>query len=1832
MVLSTRSRGPSPGPELLWHLAEFNFGESSVWPTEVASIILHAMPTGKEGRHHAPARASETGNSHSLAPALVIRKDARKDVAWTVKKKRTISVLAAATQVATPNSSGAGQEHLKSYTRRRVRSPLVPAAAVAALPEVTCEPNCVEKDEEKSESVPTPKLLKLRGQRSSRKRREIPRSPLAPILPGIPIAKDDENNGDTPEPNAANGRPRREAKRKYDKDFVRSDSMFFDWTTTYPDEPCPPDYHDVPDCHMQLGDVETISTYEEEPLDIRDPVERPMSLKLQTEIQHTRKARRILVEESRLPVEIRGGQEQTEAPSVPPPADQHDESVMCPPTPEKLQESNGECEGDRHPSTLSEGIPDKDSFTPSDNDSSRDISDHLPDSATERTSDVHVTSNRKKRKKVKLMNKHSRPKVKRLQKVKVAKPSKIPNIPKTFERKSSSRGGAFEHNNAKSRAKGTAVRIAQTSKRGRQYESVPSSKPEESALAVTAEVPHMSTEGNDCSFEREGKICIDLPISVVTSGTNNQVECEDGRGECIVAIIENSSVFERRAECNPRLEAPGGPEMTMEKILESDVPLQSCSVIQCNRNYGGFDSISGGSSMEEYPPSTPRENVVMVPPPTHPFPSSPSFSNQPPFEDGDSSTESDGEQTGPTRRKRSNLKQRTRRSLVLAVEAAGNPPSVLAPVAQPEIPFFLLTEAQQRQYAWALCKNPRFSEDPMGLVDVLISDTPEYLVSELKAKIGKLVFDINGKEVSAEDPANQIGRNLAAQAPLSIHSRETRAREQLQLVVYGQKPSGMVVYQEMRSKVKYKPKVFLDPMTINTFDKLMLQGGEVKDADHADENWVEARKLWSDRAHHFNCTMRQVQGDRTFSKWRGSLLDSVVGAFLTQNVSDFLSSNAFMELRAHFPVREASRSGSSPSSEEQFSVSVSGCPVGTSLNTDFSTSQTAEDQSDSVGVSKENVVDAGIDNLQESVSPLPDAEILDGQVVSEASITHSPVDITFVEKSHDPPNIIVEPLSSDEAQRGLHHSDQPDPYSFSDEERSVNSDLVIAFKAVHIGSTSVTQAIYSAMDMASPSAGLPDERITENVDNATTPVTETISEVTPEVANTVQYGGDSSDGHHSGTQADTEDRGENGNQSDMARGPAQAGKAPSRSSSVLEAKFQCFLNDGLLTPDDREKTLAAALRRILGKRIIERETAEGQLMPLDIVKWKTPRNRRPVNVTRFKTKIKFLTGADRGNYELKVSYRLNSEQKVTWEAVRADVLSNKECQRDPFTADSVDWEAVRRADVSEVANVIKERGMHYMLGGRIKSLLERIHHDQDGRLDLEWIRKLSPINAQNFLTSVRGLGLKSVECIRLLTLHHPSFPVDTNVGRIVVRLGWVPLEPLPEETQLHLLETYPVQEQIQKYMWPRLCTLDQQTLYEFHYQLITFGKVFCTKSKPNCNACPMRSHCKHYESAHCSARPLLQGPGRASNTTIQVDPLMSRLSMQPPLERRQSTLMFGDQVRASSQGACIPIIEEPNSPEYMHDIEDIALTENCTNVETSCVLSDVDPDLEPSLCPRGSLSMFDKPMVHVDLNETSTQDNEEFIVENMTDDAVQETEMSIEDVVDEAILQSALGDQIAHLPSQELVLVPPEVASFPAPPLKNVQRLRTIHYVYELPDHHPFLAKMDKRDPEDPCFYLLAIWNSDEVPEIMPKISDDDASNPFACSQPGEAAVRGTLLVPCRTAMRGSFPLNGTYFQVNEVFADHASSIVPIDVPRTLLWDLRRRFVYFGTSVTSIFKDMSQEEIQCCFKKGYVCVRAFDQSTRQPKLLAARLHQSGAKIVAGRTLAKRGRRLGPSKS
>jgi hypothetical protein len=62
------------------------------------------------------------------------------------------------------------------------------------------------------------------------------------------------------------------------------------------------------------------------------------------------------------------------------------------------------------------------------------------------------------------------------------------------------------------------------------------------------------------------------------------------------------------------------------------------------------------------------------------------------------------------------------------------------------------------------------------------------------------------------------------------------------------------------------------------------------------------------------------------------------------------------------------------------------------------------------------------------------------------------------------------------------------------------------------------------------------------------------------------------------------------------------------------------------------------------------------------------------------------------------------------------------------------------------------------------------------RLSLEWLRGKPVSEVRSFLTSVYGLGRKSIACVSLLTLGLRDFPVDVNVGRICARLGWIPLQ------------------------------------------------------------------------------------------------------------------------------------------------------------------------------------------------------------------------------------------------------------------------------------------------------------------------------------------------------------------------------------------------------------------------------------------------------------------------
>ncbi|CAZ83884.1 unnamed protein product [Tuber melanosporum] len=128
-------------------------------------------------------------------------------------------------------------------------------------------------------------------------------------------------------------------------------------------------------------------------------------------------------------------------------------------------------------------------------------------------------------------------------------------------------------------------------------------------------------------------------------------------------------------------------------------------------------------------------------------------------------------------------------------------------------------------------------------------------------------------------------------------------------------------------------------------------------------------------------------------------------------------------------------------------------------------------------------------------------------------------------------------------------------------------------------------------------------------------------------------------------------------------------------------------------------------------------------------------------------------------------------------------------------AGTVDWDAVRRADLDDVVNSIRKGGMAPTKGRRIKNLLDAKRKeplsnpdkdDEDGDLSLDYIHKLSDDEARQKLTSFDGVGPKTASCVMLFCLRRDSFAVDTHVFRLSKFLKWVPAKATRETTYAHL--------------------------------------------------------------------------------------------------------------------------------------------------------------------------------------------------------------------------------------------------------------------------------------------------------------------------------------------------------------------------------------------------------------------------------------------------------------
>jgi endonuclease III len=144
---------------------------------------------------------------------------------------------------------------------------------------------------------------------------------------------------------------------------------------------------------------------------------------------------------------------------------------------------------------------------------------------------------------------------------------------------------------------------------------------------------------------------------------------------------------------------------------------------------------------------------------------------------------------------------------------------------------------------------------------------------------------------------------------------------------------------------------------------------------------------------------------------------------------------------------------------------------------------------------------------------------------------------------------------------------------------------------------------------------------------------------------------------------------------------------------------------------------------------------------------------------------------------------------------------------------SVDWDAVRRADVKEIFEAIKSGGLADTKSKDIKAILEMVYEQNQARraalvdaeeskdaalapsgaenesseqknaeieraksnvLSLDHLHSLSTDEAFQEMIKYPGIGPKTASCVLLFCLQRPSFAVDTHVFRLCTWLGWVP--------------------------------------------------------------------------------------------------------------------------------------------------------------------------------------------------------------------------------------------------------------------------------------------------------------------------------------------------------------------------------------------------------------------------------------------------------------------------
>ena len=140
------------------------------------------------------------------------------------------------------------------------------------------------------------------------------------------------------------------------------------------------------------------------------------------------------------------------------------------------------------------------------------------------------------------------------------------------------------------------------------------------------------------------------------------------------------------------------------------------------------------------------------------------------------------------------------------------------------------------------------------------------------------------------------------------------------------------------------------------------------------------------------------------------------------------------------------------------------------------------------------------------------------------------------------------------------------------------------------------------------------------------------------------------------------------------------------------------------------------------------------------------------------------------------------------------------------------------APIEDIEDIIREIGTFKKKSIFIKEISKRLLEDQNGIVP----------NDREYLSTLNGVGRKTINVFLSEYYKVPAIAVDTHVERVSKRLGLAKSDDTVTEVEEKLKRKVP------KHLWIKT-----------HHQFIFFGRYHCKAVNPNCINCQLKHICKY---------------------------------------------------------------------------------------------------------------------------------------------------------------------------------------------------------------------------------------------------------------------------------------------------------------------------------------------------------------------------------------------------